>query len=410
MNAPRHLMVLVQNLMGVGHQRRAGVLCEAAVAAGWRCTLVSGSMPMAHFSPVGYEFVQLAPARCPDLAFDRLVDENGDEVDEQWRRKRSAQLAEVVESDLPDALVIETFPFGRKLLRFELIPLLEGLRARRPRPLIACSIRDIIEYRPKLKKYRVMADALCLYFDAALVHSDPRLIPLEATFPPFAQIESRVHYTGFVQADHIESTNVKSTNVERPRSDWQAAQRGATDPGRQDGEVIVSAGGGAYGAHVLETAIAARPLSQLAKRRWRILVGENLPESTLLSLQADAEPGIIVERTRPDFRELLSCAAVSISQGGYNTIMDLLVTGVPAVVVAYHDETEREQLLRAQILSTRGLVTLLPNGELSPQALADAVGVAYEREPARADIDIDGAQKSIHMLAALLSQHRVIED
>ena len=41
-------------------------------------------------------------------------------------------------------------------------------------------------------------------------------------------------------------------------------------------EVVVSAGGGAVGAGLLEAAIRAKPLSALRDRTWRVLAGDNV--------------------------------------------------------------------------------------------------------------------------------------
>ena len=106
------LVVLVQNLMGVGHQRRASAICEAAVQAGWQARLVSGGFPMRGFEPGEVDFVQLPPARCPDLKFDRLVTPEGLEVDDAWRRARAQETLNAVTSVRPDAVLIETFHLG----------------------------------------------------------------------------------------------------------------------------------------------------------------------------------------------------------------------------------------------------------------------------------------------------------
>lgn len=381
-----HLLMVVQNLMGVGHQRRAAAICSAAVEAGWMATMVSGGMPMRGFDPGRTQFVQLPPARCPTLAFDRLVDEHGEEVDESWRRHRASLLGQAVADAAADVVMFETFPFGRKLLRFELVPLIERLHRHARRPLIVSSVRDIIEWRPKARKYAVMADDVERWFDLVTVHSDPRLVPLEATFPAFERIASRVRYTGFVR--------------ERAHRVPEPADTVGVD------EVVVSAGGGAYGEHVLATAIEARPLSRLCDRTWRILVGDNLDAGRRAALFARAGEGIVVEPARPDFPHLLRRAAVSISQGGYNTIMDLIESRVRAVAVAYHDDTEREQLLRARLLVERGLVELVPNEELSAQRLARAVDAAATRTVPAHDFDLDGAAGTVRVVAGALAERR----
>lgn len=379
-------MVLVHNLMGTGHQRRAGAVCRAAAAQGWQVTLVSGGMPMAGFDSAGMRLVQLAPARVPDLAFDRLVDAAGRPVDDAWRATRRDALLALVAAERPDVLVVETFPFGRKLLRFELEPLLDGLHAQPVRPLLVSSIRDIVEYRAKPARYEAMADAALRWFDLVMVHSDARLVPLQASFPPCARIAHLLRYTGYVRSDE--------------------GAPAATSSRDGEGEVLVSAGGGGYGQHLLRTALAARPLCALRERRWRLLVGAHAPGDALATLRRAAPPGVVVEAARADFPAMLARAAVSVSQGGYNTVLDVLAQRARAVIVAYHDATEREQLLRAQVLASRGCIELLPDAELSAPRLARSIERAWRLEPAGLDVDLDGARGALRVLAAALSERR----
>ena len=72
---------------------------------------------------------------------------------------------------------------------------------------------------------------------------------------------------------------------------------------------------------------ALRP--SLRDATWRFLTGPNLPEVDYALLAAAAGPGTIVERFRPDFSARLANAALSISQAGYNTVMDILRVRVP---------------------------------------------------------------------------------
>src|SRR3546814_6067908 len=66
-------------------------------------------------------------------------------------------------------------------------------------------------------------------------------------------------------------------------------------------------------------ALAARPLSRAASLPWRLLVGNGLSDDVLTELRSAAPPGVIVERSRPDFTRLLRRARLSVSQGGYRS-------------------------------------------------------------------------------------------
>src|SRR5690606_8021578 len=193
------------------------------------------------------------------------------------------------------------------------------------------------------------------------VHGDPRLFRLEDSFPETAALSARLHYTGFV-------TDAAAA-VAAAR-----AQGGSGAPG--SGEVIVSAGGGAVGADLLRCALAARPLSPLATAPWRLLAGPNLPEDEYRALAAAAPEGVTVERARSDFVALLCRARLSISQGGYNTLMEVLASGVPSVVVPFAGGKETEQTQRAGVLASQGLITVVPEDRLDPAHLAEGIARA----------------------------------
>jgi len=221
------------------------------------------------------------------------------------------------------------------------------------------------------------------YFDQLLVHGDPALIAFEQTFRHRPRIGARLHYTGYV--------------VDR-RPDPSSAG----GPGRD--EVIVSVGGGAVGRQLLETAMRARPLSRLARQRWRLLAGSSVSEADLAGLLqlAGAAPdgGVTVERNRPDFARLLENCRLSVSQGGYNTIMEVLQSGARSVVVPFSGGSETEQALRARLLAARGWIDIVEESQLSPATLAEAVDRAAQRAPISRDaLCLDGAHRSAELLA-----------
>lgn len=378
--AEGRVMCYVQHLMGIGHQRRTAAIARAMCALDLEVTYVSGGYPVAHLDTGCAHFVQLPPARSPDMSYTGLVNDKGEPVDESWKAHRSAALLEAFHRCKPDALLIETFPFGRRLLRFELLPLLDAVHMTQPRPRVACSVRDILENRPKPGKHEAIAELVNRYFDRVLVHSDPGFVTLDATYPLAGSMQDKISYTGYVM-------------------DGGTAVSGAHH-GR--GEVIVSAGGGAFGEHVLRTALQAQPLSSLKNATWRILVGHNLPEERFQKLGRLASAACVVERNRPDFSTLLRNCAVSVSQGGYNTVLEVLHARARAVIVPYSDEREQEQAVRARLLCRRAGLQVVPNRELSPARLASAVDAALDGpEPGHVGIDLDGAEISARAVASL---------
>jgi predicted glycosyltransferase len=159
-----------------------------------------------------------------------------------------------------------------------------------------------------------------------------------------------------------------------------AVPRVAAEPA-PGSEILVSAGGGAVGGPLLRAAVAARPLTGVARQPWRIIAGRNLPESEFAALKpATADGGIVLERFRSDFQALLQRCRLSVSQAGYNTVMELLAAGSRAVVVPFAEGGETEQPVRARLLAERGLLTVVEPDGLTAQSLAAGIDAA-DRAP-----------------------------
>ncbi|MEA3292689.1 MAG: glycosyl transferase, partial [Pseudomonadota bacterium] len=171
------LLIYVQHLLGTGHLVRALSLAEAFAAEGFTVFLVSGGFPLPRKElPRSVEFIQLPPLRALPGDFTALVDEHDRPIDDHWKAARRDELLRHATEIRPHAAIIETFPFGRRQLHFELLPLMENFAAMRPKPLLAASIRDVLQERTRAR-WQETADLVERYFDLVLVHGDPGLIP-----------------------------------------------------------------------------------------------------------------------------------------------------------------------------------------------------------------------------------------
>jgi predicted glycosyltransferase len=365
----------VQHLLGVGHLRRILTLARALAEAGVETVVASGGLPVPNLltsnqAAPGVRFVQLPAVRAADATFKTLLDDRDRPVDDAWRAvRRDALLALFAEID-PTILVIELYPFGRRLLRFELEPLLDAARGRPRRPLVACSLRDIL-HPPAADRVDGIVARVAQDFDLVLVHGDPGLIRLDLSFPAIERIRAKLRYTGYL-IDPL-------------------------PPASGSAEVIVSCGGGAVGEPLLHAALAARPLTQYRDRPWRVLVGHNLAEQAFAALRRTVPPGVTVERARTDFPALLPGALCSVSQAGYNTAIEVLAARTPAVFVPFADEGEVEQILRCEALAARALCRWVAPGALTPDALAQAIDTA-RRPPEDVSVNLSGGPESARLL------------
>ncbi len=380
----RRVLIHVQHLLGIGHLKRAATVARACAERGLQVTLASGGAPVEGLDLGAAKLVQLPALASRDETFATLVDENGRRIGDAWRKRRCARLLELFAALRPHVVVIEMFPFGRRKLGFELLPLLEAARVARPKPWIASSVRDVLTARHPRRSAEAARWAR-QYFDAVLVHGDPAVIRFEESFPAAAAIADKLAYTGYVAGP--------------------AARRGGSrSPGWN--EVIVSTGGGAVGETLLGTALEARPFSRSAGAiTWRLIAGENLAESAFAALVAAAPEGIVVERTRPDLARLLANCAVSVSLGGYNTVVDVLRARARAVIVPFARERETEQAFRAARLEALGLVRCVDEHDLTPARLVAAVDAALAGpRPRLAAVALDGAERSATAIAGWAEQ------
>lgn len=368
----RSIFILVTHLLGVGHLARAAALARGLVAAGHRVTVVSGGRPAPLVAKDGMTFVQLPSVHCVGVDFRTLLDADGAPITDGVRQARIDAILDALDTSDPDVVITETYPFGRRQLAAEFRALLEATRRRAKPVAVLSSIRDILNPPAKPSRAGEAEEILAQFYDGVLVHGDAVVTPLSASWPTSPALEKRLTYTGYI-AD---------------------TGQAAVEPARSD-DILVSGGGSAASLPLYRAAIKAAGLLG-RPNPWRILVGHGVSAGDFEALAAKAGPTVTVERARPDFPTLLAGAAVSISQAGYNTMIDLGRAGVPAVVVPFEQGKEAEQRLRAERFRALGLARVVGEAELTPESLAAAVGDALDKPHASvSSLDLEGIAGSV---------------
>jgi predicted glycosyltransferase len=375
------VLISVTHLLGTGHLARALVLGRSLVAAGHEATVVSGGMPVPHLQTDGVHLVQLPPVRSDGVNFAQLLDANGNPVSGATLAARQEMQRDCLNAFRPDVVITELFPFGRRVLAAEFLSLLDAVAGQSPRPAICASVRDILAPPSKPAKAEAARDIINTYYDAVLIHSDPDVAPLEASWPVTDDLAAKLRYTGFVAP----------------------APAGPHRDGLGKGEVLVTTGGGSVGERLFETALAAARLDP--DRCWRLLVGGSAADRRITRLREIAPPKARVSATTPDFRQMLYGAAASVSFCGYNTALDVLQAGTPTVFVPFDDGGEVEQSLRAASLAKLTGIGMLRTDDLTPEALlakVNAVILAPRRAPRTEGLQ--GAARTVDVLSKLIAE------
>ncbi|MEV1292069.1 glycosyltransferase [Pseudonocardia sp. NPDC049635] len=362
---PARIALYGHDTMGLGHLRRNLVLA-AALRSGLRSPqilLISGAAEAGRFPlPDGVDLLVL-----PSVA----KDADGSYRSGRWAlpladviRLRSQVLAAGLTAFAPDLLVVDKVARG---FAGELEPALAGLHTIGTR--LVLGLRDILDgpaaAAAEWRRGRT-TEALREHYDEVWVYGDPRIAdPVEdLALPP--SVRRMVRHAGYLAA---------------PR------EAGAVAPPVPGPHVLCLLGGGQDGAELATTfAAAPRP----AGTAGVVVAGPYLPAPARAALHAT--PGLHVVDFCPDPAAWLPGACAVVGMGGYNTVVEILATDTPALVVP-RTAPRSEQRMRARRLSEHGAVDDVHPDDLTPGLLGDWLDRASTLRTPRTDIDLGGSAR-----------------
>lgn len=317
-----------------------------------------------------------------DKEFSNLLTvERGESVD-NVKNQRKRILFDVFKKEAPDFFLIELYPFGRKAFRFELDPILEGIRdGHLGQCKVVCSLRDILVEKKDTEAYEDrVVNILNRFFDALLVHSDPSVISLKQTFSRIKDISIPLVYTGFVTPKPLPEAGINL--------------RKRIGLSKNDHLIVVSAGGGKVGFDLMSSVMKALSLLQSRKTLHSyIFTGPFLNNDDFRELKSSADEKTHIERFTDDFLSFLAAADLSVSMAGYNTCMNLLAADVPALIRPFAQN--REQRMRAERLTGLGTLKILEDHDLKPSRLAKIMEhFLTKRTGSHHKIDLEGARNT----------------
>ncbi len=380
------ILFYCQHVWGVGHFFRSMEICRGLHRHD--VVMAAGGPPFDAPLPGHVRLTRLPPIRMDD-DYRTLRSDDGGRSLERVKSERSARLRRIYLEERPDVLLIELYPFGRRKFKFELVPLLKEIRGNAlPPAKVVCSLRDILVAKPDAAAYEAdVVEKLNRYFDALLIHADRRLVALDETFGRTGEIAIPQVYTGFV--------------VQPPPDRPPAAIRQSLHLDPDHRLVLVSAGGGRSGVPLLRSVLGAvRSMQPLEGMQVLVFTGPFIEDRDFADLQTMQSPGVKISRFSDQFLSLLAVADLSISMGGYNTSMNLLATGVPALVWPFPGD--REQGLRARRLEEAGVLRVLAEADLDPTRMAALIRHRLSPGPRKvSSLAMDGARETARFLETL---------
>lgn len=382
----KRVMFYCQHVLGMGHLVRSTAIARA-LARKFSVRLVIGGKITRDFRfPENIDLVQL-PALQSDPEFTGLLVCDSSLSLEETKALRSRMLLDAFDKFEPDVLITELFPFGRKQFAFELLPLLERARTRAVKPLMVSSIRDIlVTKKDQAKHERRVCRTMNKFYDLLLVHGDPNFLKLEETFGRVADLQCAVEYTGYAVQRKIRAT---AADVE-------------LSPNGRPAIVVSNGSGGCPSGEVLLEGVlrAAAVLEGCIPHRFVVFAGPLMPAGAYERLQRMAAtlPNVTLARYTPDLAGYLRRAELSISMAGYNTVMDILSTGVPSLVVPETTNNDEEQTMRGLKLERLGVLRMLKQEQLAPEQLALAIQEGLRSKPSALALNVSGAETTLRLL------------
>lgn len=360
------ILLYAHDTYGLGHLRRNLNIADHLLRAhpGLQAVLMSGSSVTDRFAlPAGLSVVQLPPVvkvgpelyRPRDSRLDlRLV-----------RRARSAIMADVARRLRPDVFLVDHAPQG---MRGELLPVFASLRASSPKTRIVLGLRDVLDDAATVRRtWRAdgVYNTLEAVFDRILVYGSPDILDLIEAYDLPAAVAAKVTYCGYL-------SSVQAVDYDGPPANV----------------VVGTAGGGGDGAEVLAaTLTACRHMAQPSLVVTGPLMDPH--QRRALEAQAASDPLARALEFAPKLGAMVAGAGAVVTMGGYNTLCELVESGVPTVVVP-RVHPRREQAIRAELFAARGLVQVVEPGpnlaaRLEP-ALATALAVGRRKNPPNLDL------------------------
>lgn len=374
--------------LGLGHIRRNLLLAQTIVNTPFDATILvlAGAREAAVF-PV--------PPRVDCLTMPSI--QKGD--DGKYRARRLSitlqQLvslrAHIIQGALqalrPDVLIVDTEPRGAFR---ELEPSLSWLRMHGSTRCVL-GLRDIRDEASAVQReWRNTSNDAAIrdYYDEVWVYGDPRVCDVVSEYGFPREVADKLRYTGYLdQRVRLEAVG--------PGDDGPRVL--ATLPSGK--MVLCTVGGGQDGAALARAFIEATlPSGTFGV----VLAGPQMPLEVLQDLRRRAEQstGVRVLRFLPEPAPLFARAHRLITMGGYNSTLEAVSFGMPALVVP-RVRPRQEQWLRADRLRRLGLLDVLHPDELSSERIGSWLATERPRVAPAVALDLGGLSR----VGQFLSEH-----
>ncbi len=380
------ILMYSHDTIGLGHMRRNSAIAARIVEQNPRASvlmLVGSPTGIPFALPPGVDYVKL-----PSLA------KVGRSL---WRPQslrvspsavislRAALIEQAAVSFAPNLFLVDHEPAG---VSGELIPTLERLRAEKTE--LVLGLRDILdEPEITLKNWEARGtnQTVKSLYDRIFVYGDESVFPTRQAYGLEKLLPRRVTSCGYV------------TSLD--------GSRGPAAAGQTKARIVVAGGGGRDAFPLLVAALEALALIPEEERPDADIISGPLMDAELVQplKKAAADLSVRFMKSHPDIPALIAEADLFITMGGYNSIIEAVGAGCPALVVPRVGPSA-EQRLRAECLAKRGIVEMIPANDADAIRLAGAIRKVRPGTPRKtASLDLGGADRAAEIICGLVEKN-----
>ncbi len=297
---------------------------------------------------------------------------------------REALILKAVIEESPGILLVDHAPAG---MNGELLSTLAFIRRELPGTQVILGLRDILDNPETVREIWRQQGIIPLLenlYDRILVYGCRSVFDVVAGYGIPSHVAEKLSYCGYVSRPAVRS----------------AARAVAGKP-----MVLVTAGGGEDGYFLMEAYLKALASGAGSRVRSRIVTGPLMSAARRSALDqlAGGDPDIEIIAATMDLPRMLAEADLVVAMGGYNTSVEIVASGKPAIIVP-RAAPRAEQRVRAAMLARMGLVHSVEPGANLERRLGHAIENVLAGATLRISghgLDLDGARRVGDLFEAL---------
>lgn len=393
--APQTVMTYSHDGIGLGHMRRNSAIAARLVQTVPNVNvlmLVGCPKGLMFDSPSGVDSVKLPSIL--KVATNTWRPRTLTIPVEQARNLRASLIQQSIRIMRPQVFLVDHVPGG---VWNELLPTLRMLRALPHPPKVVLGLRDILDAPEVVRETWTregLYDLISEFYDDVLVYGRREIFDTVAEYGLTRAASANVRYCGYLCA-------------EEPCEGRDAIRRCLVGDSRNK-LTVVTAGGGADAYPMIAATLDA--LIELGSSRCPevvLITGPLMTRDDRARLQAKVgDLPVRVLTAVPNQHSYLNAADLVITMGGYNTLIETIGLGKPAIVIP-RTGPSAEQTMRARLFDSLGLVQTIGLEEATPARLAQAIEDALRcHGRPRANLVADGLDRAVDHIAALLDETR----